>query len=301
MADKQNLDFAYTTIDRIFRLSMGEFGDFSGAKYDGDFTMTLEEAQRAKHAFVADGLNIKSGSKVLDMSCGWGPFMNYAVKERGANCTGLNLSKGQIKACRKNGLNVFLKDCREVKQEDFGTFDAIASIGGFEHFCSIEEYKAGDQEKIYRSFFETVSELLPVGGRFFLQTMVFSKNMLPLEEFDLHAKKGSPEHALALMEKQFPGSWLPYGLEMVTESASPKFKMISNSSGRLDYIETIGQWRKKYRKFHFKKYLLYVKVILQYLFNGELKYRAQVFNWNPNMICFKDETMDHYRIVFEKV
>jgi len=32
--------------DRPFRLSLGEMADFSGAKFDGDFSLTLEEAQR---------------------------------------------------------------------------------------------------------------------------------------------------------------------------------------------------------------------------------------------------------------
>jgi cyclopropane-fatty-acyl-phospholipid synthase len=41
MAEKKDLDFTYTTIDKIFRLSIGETGDYSGAKYDGNFSMSL--------------------------------------------------------------------------------------------------------------------------------------------------------------------------------------------------------------------------------------------------------------------
>src|SRR5690606_17468662 len=103
MADKTDLDFTYTTIDKLFRLSLGETADYSGAKYDGDFSMTLEEAQRAKHHFIADSLNIGKGSKVLDMGCGWGPFTAFASRERQAQCLGLTLSEGQAQACRKNG------------------------------------------------------------------------------------------------------------------------------------------------------------------------------------------------------
>jgi len=91
MAEKKDLDFIYTTIDKIFRLSMGETGDYSGAKYDGDFSMSLEKAQRAKHEFIADNLNINKGSKVLDMACGWAPFSKYITKERGAKSIGLTL------------------------------------------------------------------------------------------------------------------------------------------------------------------------------------------------------------------
>ena len=101
MANKQDLDFTYTTIDNIFRLSIGEKADYSGSKYDGDFSMTLEEAQKRKHKFIADSLNITKGSKVLDMACGWGPFVNYCMTDRGANVIGLTLSDGQAQACQK--------------------------------------------------------------------------------------------------------------------------------------------------------------------------------------------------------
>ena len=102
MATKTDLDITYTTIDETFRLSMGQSGDYSGAKYDGDFSMTLEQAQKAKHKFIADSLNIGKGSKVLDMACGWGPFSMYITKERGAESIGLTLSKGQAGACPKS-------------------------------------------------------------------------------------------------------------------------------------------------------------------------------------------------------
>ena len=58
MADQRDLEFTYSLIDRVFRLSLGELADFSGAKYDGDFTLTLEEAQQRKHEFVAEQLEI---------------------------------------------------------------------------------------------------------------------------------------------------------------------------------------------------------------------------------------------------
>ncbi len=301
MADKADLDFTYTTIDKIFRLSMGETADYSGAKYDGDFSMTLEEAQKEKNRFIADSLNIDRESKVLDMACGWGPFSHFITKEREATSIGLTLSKGQAEACQKNGLNVFVKDCRYVKPEDFGTFDAIACIGGLEHFCSVGEWKEGNQEKVYSDFFKTLSDLLPKGGRFYMQTMTFSKNMIEYEALDVKAKKGSAAHVMALMVKEFPGSWLPYGPEMVIRNAQPNFKLISQSSGRLDYIETISQWRKKFRKFNLKKYWLYLSLVPKYIMDKEFRHQVAVFKISPNKICFEKEIMDHYRLVFEKI
>jgi cyclopropane-fatty-acyl-phospholipid synthase len=301
MADKKDLDFTYTTIDKIFRLSIGETGDFSGARYDGDFSMTLEEAQKAKHKFIADSLNIGKGSKVLDMACGWGPFLTYINKERGAESVGLTLSEGQAKACNKNGLHVLVKDCRYVQPADFGEFDAVTCIGGLEHFCSIEEWQAGKQEKIYQDFFRTIYNLLPSGGRFYMQTMVFGKNMIPFDKIDINAKKGSTPHVLALMIEEFPGSWLPYSPEVVIKNAEPFFKLISKSSGRLDYIETISQWRKKFRKFNLKKYLLYTSLIPKMIFSKPFRKQVDIFKISPNRVCFEEESMDHFRLVFEKI
>ncbi len=301
MAAQQDLDFTYTTIDEIFRLSIGETGDYSGAKYDGDFSLSLEQAQKAKHKFIADSLNIGEGSKVLDMACGWAPFTSYITKERGAQSIGLTLSQGQASACQKNGFNVQVKDCRTVTPEDFGMFDAITCIGGLEHFCSIEEFREGKQEKVYQDFFQKLNDLLPQGGRFYMQTMVFSKNMIDLEDMDVHAEKGSAPHVVALMVEQFPGSWLPYGPEMVIKNAEPHFKLISKSSGRLDYIETIGQWRKKFRKFNLKKYWLYLSLIPRLFTDKAFRHQLSVFKVSPNRVCFEKEIMDHYRLVFEKV
>jgi cyclopropane-fatty-acyl-phospholipid synthase len=300
MATKNDLDFTYTTIDEIFRLSIGEMADYSGAMFNGDFSMTLEEAQQNKHKFIADSLDIKNGTKALDMACGWGPFLRY-IKGRGANGTGVTLSSGQAAACVKNGLDVHVMDCRKITPANFGIFEAVTCIGGLEHFCSIEEYKAGKQDEVYTNFFNGLKDLLPVGKRFYMQTMVFSKNMMPLDEVSVDAPKNSPSYAMALMVKQFPGSWLPYGAEQVIKNAAPWFKLISKSSGRLDYIETIKRWRIKFRKFNFKKYLLYASLVPRVIFDKEFRHQVAVFKISPNKICFENETMDHFRLVFEKI
>ena len=83
MADREDLEFTYSLIDRIFRLSLGELADFSGAKYDGDFSLSLEEAQRRKHDYVAEQIGIGPGRRVLDLGCGWGPLLDCRP-QRGA-------------------------------------------------------------------------------------------------------------------------------------------------------------------------------------------------------------------------
>jgi cyclopropane-fatty-acyl-phospholipid synthase len=170
MADRKDIDFSYSLTDRVVRLSLGELADFSGAKYDGDFSMTLEQAQRRKHEYVAEQIGIEPGRRVLDLGCGWGGLLNY-IRSEGATGLGVTLSDAQMDACRRHGLDVRLHDARQVTRETFGPFDAVASLGAFEHFCSPDDYDAGRQEDIYRGLFANVAGLLPDKGRFYLQTM----------------------------------------------------------------------------------------------------------------------------------
>ncbi len=299
MAEEKDLDFTYSLIDNIFRLSLGETGSFSGAMYDGDFSLSLEEAQRRKHAFVAESLNIGHGSRVLDMGCGWGPFLKF-LQDLGADGVGVTLSSAQMHACRKKGFDVHLMDCRSLKPDALGTFDAIVSLGAFEHFSSKENWIEGRQDEIYHSFFKHVYDLLRNEGRFFLQTMVFGKNMIDPEEIDINAEKESDAHICALMERQFPGSWLPHGIEQIISNAEPYFNLIHKSNGRLDYIETQKQWRKKFREFSFRKYLYYISLFPAFLKKGDLRKRINPFGVDANCLCFEREIIDHFRLVFEK-
>jgi len=299
MAGQQEMEYVYSLIDRIFRLSIGERGDFSGAMYDGDFSMSLEQAQDRKHQFVAKILGIRKGSKVLDMGCGWGPFLHF-LGTLGAEGKGLTLSSAQAESCRKAGLDVSILDCRSVTPETFGRFDAVVSLGAFEHFCSVEEWQAGKQDAIYESFFRAVSDLLPAGGRLYLQTMVFGRNMIDYPQIDIHADRDSNAYIVAVMRRQFPGSWLPRGSEQIEKNAARFFRTVFKSSGRLDYIETIRQWGARYRRFTPRKYAFYASLIPRWLADPRLRERLSRDQLRSNILCFEREVLDHYRIVFEK-
>lgn len=298
MASHADIDFTYTLTDRMFRLSMGELADFSGAKYDGDFSLTLEAAQRRKHEFVAASLGVPEGGRILDLGCGWGAVLDF-FRKRGIGGIGVTLSRGQQAADVRNGLDVRLMDARRVTRETFGPFDGVVSLGAFEHFCSVEEWQAGRQDAIYAAFFQNVASLLPVGGRFFLQTMVFGRNMVPFETMRIDAPRLSDGHVLALLQKTFPGSWLPYGPEQVERNAAPHFRLISRESGRLDYIETIRQWRARFAKRSWRKTLLKATLLPRYIFSRDFRL-AFASGISANSIAFERELFDHYRFVFEK-
>ena len=264
MAGRADLDFTYSLTDRIIRLSLGELPDFSGAKYDGDFSLTLEQAQRRKHDYIAEQIGIAPGRRILDLGCGWGGLLDY-VRSISASGVGVTLSAAQAAACRRHGLDVHVHDARKVTSQDFGMFDAVTSLGAFEHFCSPADYRAGSQEELYRAFFKRVATVLPDGGRFYLQTMVFGPNMVPLEQITTQAPRDSDAWIMALLGSQFPGSWLPTSLEQIVRCAEPNFGLLSSQSGRLDYIETINQWNTRIGAASFKKTLLELRLLPRWL------------------------------------
>jgi cyclopropane-fatty-acyl-phospholipid synthase len=298
MADRTDLEFTYSLIDRMFRLSLGELADFSGAKYDGDFSLSLEEAQARKHNYVAENIGIGPGRRVLDLGCGWGPMLDV-VRRRGGSGVGVTLSSAQAAACRRNGLDVHLVDARLVTSDTFGPFDAVVSLGAFEHFCSPADHAAGRQETIYRDLFANVASVLPAHGRFYLQTMVFGRNMIPLDEVDIGAPRESDAWYLALLGHQFPGSLLPLGSEQVVRCAEPHFRLVSSSNGRLDYLETIRQWRQRFGAPSMRKSLLKLRLAPRWLTSSDFRL-AFTSGVSANSVCFERELLDHYRLVFEK-
>ena len=298
---QEELDFCYTVTDKLFQLSLGRNAHFSNARFLGDFSMTLEEAQAAKCDYIARMLGMKEGSRVMDLGCGWGGMLrhfkdHYKVKE-----TGVVFAEGQYKHCRETGLNVHYKDMRTVTPADFGTFDAVTACGSFDHVLSYDDFLAGKQEEVYSKWFDTVADLLPIGGRFYMQTMTFGRRIMPREKWDINAPTDSDEFTMALMVKMFPQSWLPYMDKEIIDYASHRFRLIEHSSGRTDYVETTRRWAEAYRKFGVRKTLFYLSLIPKWLTDKEFRHVASFMKYTPSRRTFERELFDHFRFVFERV
>jgi cyclopropane-fatty-acyl-phospholipid synthase len=182
----------------------------------------------------------------------------------------------------------------------FGPFDAVASLGAFEHFCSPNDHAAGRQEAIYRQVFANVAGLLPPGGRFYLQTMVFGRNMIAVDQISTDAERDSDAWYLALLGCQFPGSFLPFGQEQVLHCAAPHFRVVASTSGRLDYIETINQWSARIGSRDLRKTLLKLRLVPLWLTSKEFRL-GFTSGVAANQVCFQRELLDHYRLVLERI
>ena len=302
MATQRQIAETYDYMDRFFRLILGEHGDCSGAFYDGDFSKTLEQAQKDKHDYILDNLGLGKGSRMLDIGCGWGPMLN-AIRERGGYGVGYTLSPQQAESCCRSGLEVYLEDWKDLEPLEIGRFHGVVSLGAFEHFCSIEEAKAGRQTEIYDHFFRLCSDVLPPGGRMFLQTMTWGEAAPRCEDVSLAAPKDSNEYIVALLSKFYPGSWLPYGLDQIVDCAKPYFRFVSSNNGRRDYIETIDQWNRRINPFNLSRLLEMVKLVPAYISDSEFRFKIKSLMryGGCNRECFIRQIMEHERIVFEKI
>ncbi|MGC4029810.1 MAG: cyclopropane fatty acyl phospholipid synthase [Steroidobacteraceae bacterium] len=122
---------------------------------------TLDAAQEAKLDLVFDKLQLQGGQQVLDIGCGWGGALRYAVERHGIRGVGVTVSREQAAlaqaACAQLPVEIRLTDYRALEER----FDHVYSIGMFEHVGS----------KNYRTYFETVRRCLVPEGRFLLHTI----------------------------------------------------------------------------------------------------------------------------------
>ena len=100
---------------------------------------TLDDAQEAKLDLICRKLRLEPGMRLLDIGCGWGSLVQFAAERYGAEATGITLSAAQAEWAAseigRRGLEdratVAIRDYRDL--DGLGTFDAVASVGMFEH------------------------------------------------------------------------------------------------------------------------------------------------------------------------
>ncbi len=106
---------------------------------------------------------------------------------------------------------------------------------------------------------------------------------------------------MALINNEYPGSWIPYGKEQIIKNAAPYFKLVTEHSGRLDYIETIKMWRKKLKSFGWKKYWAYLQLVPKFLTESSMRKRLTNLQIAPIKVAFEKGIWEHHRLVFEKI
>lgn len=205
-----------------------------------DTALTLEEAQVAKLERLAGFAGISAGHRVLDVGCGWGGMLRFAIEERGASSGhGLTLSEAQkayIEAGVSDGSQITV-DLRSWTQlpDDAEKYDAIVSVGAFEHFASLEDRDAGRQREIYRRFFDICYRASSPTARLGLQTIVTARP--PSTSAEVRDTK-------YLLKHVFPGSTLP-SISDIQAACADLYEISEVRRIGLNYARTLKAWRNR--------------------------------------------------------
>ncbi|HSD48702.1 MAG TPA: cyclopropane-fatty-acyl-phospholipid synthase family protein [Actinomycetota bacterium] len=149
----------YDVSNAFYRIVLGPSMTYSCAVWAGP-DVTLEDAQAAKVELVCRKLGLEPGMRLLDVGCGWGGMVLHAAERHGVRAVGVTLSRRQAEWAEKAVAEAGLVDRVEIRHQDYrdvrdGPFDAISSIGMFEHVGLSQ----------LRTYFGGLRRLLRPGGR----------------------------------------------------------------------------------------------------------------------------------------
>ncbi len=181
----------------------------------------LEQAQQDKLDLICRKLDLKPGMRVLDIGCGWGSFAAFAAKNYGAEVIGVTVSKEQAKMAedRCDGLpvEIILQDYREIQ----GKFDAIVSIGMFEHVG----------HKNYRTFMQVIDRCLETDCYALLHTIGKNDSIPGVDPW--------------ISRYIFPNGEIP-SLKQISDALEPNLIVEDLHNIGPDYDRTLMAWHRNF-------------------------------------------------------
>jgi cyclopropane-fatty-acyl-phospholipid synthase len=149
----------YDVSNDFYRIVLGPSLTYSCAVWDSP-AVGLEAAQAAKYELICRKLDLQPGMRLLDVGCGWGGMVIHAAREHGVRAVGVTVSRRQAELAEKRVAEAGLTGTVDIRLQDYrdvddGPYDAISSIGMFEHvgLAQLETY------------FDRLHSLLRPGGR----------------------------------------------------------------------------------------------------------------------------------------
>ena len=225
---RKNIHAHYDLGNAFYELWLDGTMNYSSALFEGDFSQSMADAQRAKVRRALRMTDVDLGSRVLEIGCGWGALAEMATTDFGASVTGVTLSTEQLEFAKvrmqKNGksaqADLRLQDYRDIQD---GPYDAI---------CSIEMIEAVGQA-YWPTYFQTISKMLKPGGKACVQSIVIDDAY-----FDRYVTSTD-----FIQQYIFPGGCLPSPTEFRKQAMAAGLVVIDELKFGPDYAETLRRWR----------------------------------------------------------
>jgi cyclopropane-fatty-acyl-phospholipid synthase len=227
------IEHHYDVGNDFYRLWLDATMTYSCALWEeGD---TLELAQLRKLDQLVALAHAAGAERVLDIGCGWGSLLRRLVEQHGVeHATGLTLSRAQAAQLTRLGdprIEVHVQNWADHRPAT--PYDAVISIGAFEHFAQFGLPRS-ERVAAYRRFFVRCAQLLRPGGRLALQTNVKGANV--------RLSRETAAELRFVAERIFPQSELPWPSEIL-EASAKRFEVISVRNDAEHYARTCAAWR----------------------------------------------------------
>lgn len=220
---KKNIVSHYDLGNSFYKLWLDQTMSYSSALWNEGDSESLEVAQINKYQRILDDLNLPLGAHILEVGCGWGGFMDLAVKN-GFSVTGVTISDEQFVYSKERlkeygaKADVRLMDYRDIE----GKFDAIVSIEMFEAIG----------REFWSTYFDKVSSLLRPGGKAIIQTITIRN-----DRFNLY-KKGTD----FIQQYIFKGGFLPSPEVFLETADKADLNVVNSYEFGKDYAKTLNSW-----------------------------------------------------------
>ncbi len=227
---KRNVAAHYDLSNELYALFLDETMTYSAAIFERP-QATLEEAQRAKYARLAERLRLHRGAHVLEIGCGWGGFAVYAARTHGCRVTGITLSREQAELARQRVAAAGVDDLVDIQIVDYrevtGTYDRIVSIEMLE---AVGHRYLGD-------YFAAIDRLLAPDGLAAIQVIT-----IPEQRYEHYRRR--PDF---IQHYIFPGGHLP-SLHAMTGAMGRHSELFVEEAVNIapHYAETLRRWRERF-------------------------------------------------------
>ncbi|UAY53259.1 class I SAM-dependent methyltransferase [Ferruginibacter albus] len=175
------------------------FGD--GAFYEDIHSLNKNYYPEQKEEYQLAINYINAGDSVLEVGCATGCFM-HLVKNKGANCTGIELNNDAVALAKQKGFNVSNELLREHSFKNTGKYDVVCSFQVLEHIADVKDY------------FESAKRCLKPGGKIIIG--VPNSNPFIYRHDIYHTLNLPPHHAGLWNKSSMEKTGLHFNLQKIT-------------------------------------------------------------------------------------
>ncbi len=229
---KNNIAFHYDLSNDFYGKWLDPSMTYSCGFFENE-TTSLELSQYNKYQLLCDDLALQPSDHVLEIGCGWGGFMEYAVSKYGCKYTGVTISQEQLKFSLERAKKLGIEDKVEIIFSDYRDL-----AGKYDKIVSIEMIEAVGHEYL-PVYFGKLQSLLTKEGLLVIQAITSPDSRY--NEF----RKGVDW----IQKHVFPGSLLP-SVAAMTEAVknTGDMHLVNLRDIGTHYATTLRLWRESFNQ-----------------------------------------------------